>query len=838
MNKSEFEKLIAAIADGEDADLSALATGSEAKGLLRLQSLAKAFKQAPSSNAQDNRPTLFSWRHLAVKELLGSGAFGQVYRAYDPILRRDVALKLSHAEPDQNAIGQVVATEARRMARLRHPNILAVHGADEDHGRVGIWSDLLEGTTLEAVLKEHAPLAPADVLKLAIPLADALQLIHRRSLTHGDFKAANIMRQPDGSPVVMDFGASRDMTGSAATIGSPLIMAPELFEEGVSTAATDVYAFGALLFQMLSGQYPIHAETLDELRQKHLDRAPVRFNLVPRNWRRLIASMLSPNAQLRPDAESIRAQLETMRTARQRLFRRVAVAAVIGSLSAGLVVSTLAYREAARERDRAESTTNTMIDILQSPRPSRSGRELRVLDLLRDLKPRLDKMLLDQPESRARLLIELAKTFLYFDEFESAQQLADQALEACSSCTATDLATLVIDHHHILGEFDLRKLRVSQAEQHGRAALEAAEQHLSPDSVERVYAMAWLGKVLNTQRRVGEARPLLEEAVRRGAAISWSNKAQWAFVRVHWLNNVIAREDYPVAEPMAREMAQWAEVTLGLRHSSTLWTHQNLNRILVRTGKLDEAEALLRADVDLASDWLGDADATTLAAREQLAWLTGERGRIEESITQFERIRNDILAGAEPDQELLLVVSGNLASRYKENQQYDKAETLYAFVIEQSTKALGSEHGRVLLNRGNLADLYLARGQFDDALRIAGDVERLAAVSLGDGSAVANFARVVQGRSLVARKDWTTGLLKLEHAASRSLANLGPTASVTMDAQLYLAKALADSGDRDRALALLGGLLPHAEKALGKDHERTREIEALRNELARPVENE
>lgn len=828
---SDFEELVSDIADGKEVDLSVLAPGAGSHGLARLQALTRAFRNIPVSEAADPRPTLFQWRHLAVKKPIGAGSFGQIFRAYDPALRRDVALKVSKGQASREAVGKVVVTEARRMARLRHPNILAVHGADEHDGKVGIWSDLIDGTTLEALLASKGQLSPEESLRLAIPLADALQLIHHRALTHGDFKAANVMVQPDGSPVVMDFGSSRDMTGGAATVGSPLIMAPEFFDDGVGTAATDVYAFGVMLFQMLSGQYPVRAATVDELLQKHLDAEPVRFDLLPRSWRRLISSMLSADWQQRPDAQSVCAQLDVMRTAKQRLLKRVAVAAIVGSLTLGLIVSALAYREAIRERDRAESTTAALIDILQSPRPSRSGRALRVLDLLRDFKPQLEQMLVDQPESRARLLIEIAKTFLYFDDFDSAQQLSDQALQACSGCAEIELAMVTIDHHHILGEIELSKLRMTQAEQHARSALATAEQHFPADSVQRVYALASVGKVLNAQRRVDEAEPYLVEAMQRGAALTWSNKAQWASVRGHRLNNLIAQEDYPLAEPMARELAKWTESTLGMRHGTTLSARQSLSRILIRIGKIDEAQERLLSDIELASDWLGGTDATTLGMRAQMALLVGKQGRLQESITQLERIRSDVLADVEPDQEVLLVVSGNLASRYKENQQLVLAENLYNFVIERATKTLGAEHGRTLLNRVNLSELYLMREQYAEALRTSIDVERVAGLTLGEGSAITNFARLIQGRSLVAGDNWAAGLPKLEQAASQFLEHLGPTASLTMDAQLYLAKALSDTGERERALSLIEELLQRSEATRGLDHQSTREIAALRDVL-------
>ncbi|MCB1569922.1 MAG: serine/threonine protein kinase, partial [Xanthomonadales bacterium] len=212
---------------------------------------------------------------LHVIEKIGEGSFGVVYRAYDPVLRRDVALKLArldaaHVDP------RAIVSEARRLARLRHPNILAVHGADQDQDSVGIWCDLLGGVTLQHVLDRSGTLPARAVLDLATPLCDALALVHARGFTHGDLKPANIMLEDDGTPVLMDFGAARDPMQTGSTVGSPLLMAPEQFD-GVWSAASDLYAFGAMLFRCLSGRFPRVAADMAELERQHRGRAQIDF---------------------------------------------------------------------------------------------------------------------------------------------------------------------------------------------------------------------------------------------------------------------------------------------------------------------------------------------------------------------------------------------------------------------------------------------------------------------------------------------------------------------------------------------------------------------------------
>jgi hypothetical protein len=132
------------------------------------------------------RPVLFTWGRLLIVELLGKGAFGEVYRAYDPALQIDVALKLRRVESkdDPQAIDTFLA-EARRLARIRHANVVRVHGADVHDGRVGIWAELVQGETLEERLS-HGPMGASEALGIGRDLCHALAAVHGAGLVHRD----------------------------------------------------------------------------------------------------------------------------------------------------------------------------------------------------------------------------------------------------------------------------------------------------------------------------------------------------------------------------------------------------------------------------------------------------------------------------------------------------------------------------------------------------------------------------------------------------------------------------------------------------------------------------
>lgn len=222
-----------------------------------------------------DRPSPRQWGSLRIVEKLGQGAFGEVFRAFDPTLQRDVALKLRRARgPADRVSDERFLDEARRLARVRHPNVLVVHGADRHDGRVGLWTDLLEGETLEQSLQRRGTLSAHEATGIGIDLCQALAAVHGAGLVHRDVKTANVMRESGGRIVLMDFSSVTDRPGAGAAgseriSGTPAFMAPELFDGQDSGVAADIYSLGVLLYRLVSGKFPIEARGFEDLRQKH-----------------------------------------------------------------------------------------------------------------------------------------------------------------------------------------------------------------------------------------------------------------------------------------------------------------------------------------------------------------------------------------------------------------------------------------------------------------------------------------------------------------------------------------------------------------------------------------
>ena len=211
----------------------------------------------PARENPPAEPTLSVWGPFELRERVGRGGFGEVYRAWDPKLQREVAVKLilpSRAGGEQGY--ESMLREARLTAKVRHPNVVAVHGVDLHDERVGFWTDFVRGWTLSALLSAQGPLAAHEAAHIGIELCGALAAVHAAGLLHCDIKPGNVMREEGGRILLMDFGITQQ--GPQSGFGGTLrYMAPELLEGKPASVESDIYALGALLFELVTGKVPV-----------------------------------------------------------------------------------------------------------------------------------------------------------------------------------------------------------------------------------------------------------------------------------------------------------------------------------------------------------------------------------------------------------------------------------------------------------------------------------------------------------------------------------------------------------------------------------------------------
>ena len=262
----QLEELAAAILDGTEVDWGT----EEFLGASPRLPLIEHLKVVAAVAAVHRQPApaLDQWAHLRVLERIGRGSFGEVFRAWDPRLDREVALKLLPVAGERDTSSFI--EEGRLLARVRHPNVATIYGADQVDNRIGLWMELVSGRTLEQVLQD-GPFSVPDAARIGIEICRAVAAVHRAGLLHRDIKAHNVMLAEDGRVVLMDFGSGRELKDGSASdrSGTPLYQAPEVFRGEPATVRSDVYSLGILLFHLLSRSYPVQAVTTAELRQVH-----------------------------------------------------------------------------------------------------------------------------------------------------------------------------------------------------------------------------------------------------------------------------------------------------------------------------------------------------------------------------------------------------------------------------------------------------------------------------------------------------------------------------------------------------------------------------------------
>ncbi|AMV36503.1 serine/threonine-protein kinase [Planctomyces sp. SH-PL62] len=260
-----------------------------------------------------------------LEEVLGSGAMGIVFKATQETTGRPAAVKIVQGEVADNAkLLQRFSREAEIIKQFRHPNIVRWLATGKFRGTYYFAMEYVEGSTLDKVLQERGEIPWLEVVDLAIQICDALQYAHQQGVVHRDLKPSNLMVTPDGRIKLTDFGIAKDLdrtalTAPGRTLGTAAYMAPEQIRGTPAVShKTDLYALGALLYQMLVGKPPFSGSSAVVLMHCHINEPPPRPSAkvqeIPKALDDVVVALMAKNPTERPwDADAVSVILRELR---------------------------------------------------------------------------------------------------------------------------------------------------------------------------------------------------------------------------------------------------------------------------------------------------------------------------------------------------------------------------------------------------------------------------------------------------------------------------------------------------------------------------------------------
>jgi tetratricopeptide (TPR) repeat protein/tRNA A-37 threonylcarbamoyl transferase component Bud32 len=824
-----------------------------------------------------------------LETVLGHGGVGIVYKARHLRLNRPVALKMLLAGAYARAEElERFLREAEAVAGLRHPNIVQVYDAGGQDGRPYFTMELIESGSL-AQKAAGTPQPARQAAALLATLADAVQVAHAGGIVHRDLKPANILLAADGTPKIADFGLARRLEGGAGLtrsgtpMGTPSYMAPEqaLGKTAALGPAVDIYALGAILYELLTGRPPFRGETAAETIQQVIAEEPVpparlRAGL-PRDLETICLKCLHKEpsgryASAQALAEDLRrfdrglpitarpaSRLERLR---RWARRRPAVAALSGallaatllliaSLLAGIVLTTdaldqarAAEQSALDQRVAAEKAAAAERDARQVAQ-KRLGQIEKAKDILasifRDLNPRMEVKggtpllaQLGQRLDQAAVLLEgeavgdpllVARLQVELGTVQVALGYPKRAITLFSKAHQVLEAQLGADHAETLAAVDGLAQAYSEAGRPAEAlplltqALAKRQAHLGTDHPTTLSIMNNLAVAYQADNQLARAIPLFEQALAKQKARLGADHVDTLTTMSNLAVAYAAAGQPARAVPLFEEALAAQKVRLGAGHAETLATLSSLAAAYQADGQLARALPLFEQALAGQKAKLGTDHADTLGTMADLATAYQASGQPARAVPMLEYVVQKREEQVGPNNAATLSAQLNLGEAYAVVGKTEAAWPLFAQVLDRSQTHLGPGHRITLAVRKQLAATYKAAGQLTKAVPHFEQALEQYQTYLGpDHPETLKIANDL-ALAYLSLAQWTKAVPLLERTVKQMQDRLGADDPTTNKTMANLAMAYLVTGQTGKAVPLLEAVLAKTTAQLGPDHQ-------------------
>ncbi|MGH9853116.1 MAG: tetratricopeptide repeat protein [Blastocatellia bacterium] len=701
--------------------------------------------------------------------LVGRGGMGAVYEAVrdDDQFQQQVAIKLIKGGMDSDFVRERFLRERQILASLDHPHIARLlDGGATAEGQPYFVMEFVAGEPIIEYCRQRK-LSLDEKLKLFRDVCSAVQHAHQKLVVHRDLKPSNILVTAEGAPKLLDFGIAKLLasdpgeavtrTETAVRLMTPDYASPEQVRGGQITTATDVYALGAVLYELLTTRRPHQFATYSPLEieraicdteaprpseaARHQTGAPPRLarqlagdldNIVLMALRKEPARRYQSVEQFSEDIRRyltglpVVARKDTFRYRAGKFARRHKAGVVIMALLAVFTVAlAVLVVRLARERNRANQAAATaqaveqsLVAVFEFADPGRSrGNTITAKELLDQGAEKVLRDLKDQPVVQAKLMDTIGGLYQSIGVYDRAQTLLEEALKLRRQTLGAKHVDVAASLHN-LGTLAHAKGDFAGSESRLREALELRRELLGTGRPEVADTMNELGKVLLERGNLTEAEPLLRDALallRRRLGPEHKDVANG----LNGLGRLLSKQGKfaEAAEVYGQELEIHRRL-YGAEHPSVASSLNSRAAMLHEQGDYNGAEASFREALALQQKLLGAEHpeiAPTLANLASVLQDKREYEEAEQCYRQALELRRKLFGDNHPYQAITV---NNLASLLRDKGDLAGAEVLYRQSLALRRKLFGETHFETATAIGNLGGVYFDKGQYDEALRL------------------------------------------------------------------------------------------------------------------------